>query len=270
MPSVLKIAQDKGCSTAPVLGLSHQIIAELNTIVPQVLVSLDDLPITIGGSAVNAFAQPAAKQALKNAIAAHGGRLSINSAYRTVAQQYLLRAWVGSCGITAAALPGKSNHENGLALDIKNFASWRDDLEAHHWKWLGPSDKVHFSYTGPGVRSDLGTLGIKAFQQLWNRHNPDDRIEVDGQFGPQTQRRLEKSPAEGFESLRPLFIVNPLMEGNDVLNLQRALVAAGFASKESGVYEESTKKAVMEFQERQGLAVDGVVGPSTYRALGLL
>ena len=36
-----------------------------------------------------------------------------------------------------------------------------------------------------------------------------------------------------------------------------------------GIYGSQTKKAVMQFQQQHGLAVDGEVGPLTLAALGL-
>jgi hypothetical protein len=37
-----------------------------------------------------------------------------------------------------------------------------------------------------------------AFQSLWNRNNPSDKIDPDGLWGPDTQTRLEISPVNGF------------------------------------------------------------------------
>ena len=41
-------------------------------------------------------------------------------------QQYLLYRWfqLGRCGITAAAVPGNSNHESGRAIDVGNHEAW--------------------------------------------------------------------------------------------------------------------------------------------------
>src|SRR6185503_17636884 len=49
----------------------------------------------------------------------------------------------------------------------------------------------------------LGSADIRgkdtlAFQRLWNRNHPTDKIAEDGAYGPQTEARLRQSPATGF------------------------------------------------------------------------
>lgn len=273
MPTVKDIIDAAGCSTAPVRGLSLQIIAEMNLLVPNVLVTLEDLNVE-ADIAVNLFAQPAAKTALRRAIQSRNGEtLRLTSAYRTVVQQHLLRSWfeMRSCGIGAAALPGRSNHEDGLAIDTPDFDVWKPDLEREGWDWLGDNDPVHFTYVGAGVRDDIGDIGIKAFQQLWNKRNPADQITVDGMWGAQTAARLNQSPADGFGAIRILKLVNPNMEGDDVRKVQQALVNAGCLdfNQADGLYGSTTEAAVKTFQERKGLSKDGAVGIQTRRALGL-
>src|SRR5262249_27193003 len=41
-------------------------------------------------------------------------------------------------------------------------------------------------------------IDVRAFQRLWNRNNPGDKIAEDGEWGPQTETRMKKSPASGF------------------------------------------------------------------------
>jgi hypothetical protein len=259
------------CNTGLVRGLSRQIIAEMELIIPNALVSFADLDIVVAGPAVTAFLQPAAKEALRLAIHDRGRPLRVTSAYRTVAQQYLLRRqWeTGQCHIPAAAEPGRSNHEDGLALDIADHAAWRPALQRHGWRWLGPGDKVHFTFVGGGTRDEIGSIGVRAFQRLWNKHNPQDRIGEDGDYGPQTAARLAASPADGFAGPRLLLLEEPLLVGEDVRRLQQALVDAGSALEVNGRFDAAMETAVRAFQERQGLRVDGIIGPSTRKELGL-
>jgi hypothetical protein len=189
-----------GCSTALVKGLSEQIVAQMNCLIPNALATLPSRPNLSKSDATFAYLQTPARQALVAALDANPGKsMGLNSMFRTVAQQYLLYTWgqQKKCGIGLAAKPGNSNHESGLALDTSQHATWRTALEARGFKWFGSSDKVHFDYVGSG-KVNLKGMDVKAFQMLWNLNNPGDKIGVDGAYGPATAARLAKSPASGF------------------------------------------------------------------------
>src|SRR4029078_11388615 len=128
------------------------------------------------------------------------GTISINSAFRTLAQQYLLYRWYqnGQCGISLAAVPGNSNHETGISVALVNYSSVITTMANHGFTHSYPSsDPVHFDYTGGGT-IDLRAESVLAFQKLWNVNNPGDKIPEDGDYGPQTAARVAKSPADGF------------------------------------------------------------------------
>jgi Putative peptidoglycan binding domain/D-alanyl-D-alanine carboxypeptidase len=268
--NIIKNHAEGTCSTASVKNLSLQVIDEMNLLIPNVLVSFDDLEVSGNEATVNFFLQPKAKEALRRAIRNNQGKtLRLNSAYRTVVQQHILFSWQGSECVSIAAEPGLSNHEDGLAIDTPDFEAWMPALEAEGWQWLGGNDPVHFTYMGGGVRDDIGNIGVKAFQILWNKHNPNDLIDVDGGYGPQTAARLDRSPANGFAIARLLKLITPPMKGEDVRKLQQALLGKGFleASQVNGVFNEATKLAVEIFQKREGLGIDGIVGLQTRRSL---
>jgi hypothetical protein len=187
-----------GCETSPVRGLDQQLINEVDAIIPNALVSIEDLNVELTGSSVWPLLQLPAKEALERAIAERataepGKTLQINSGYRPLAGQWVLFQNGSECGYEVAPV-GSSNHQSGLALDIEDYAGWRPYLERHGWQWFGPKDDVHFDFKG----QDIGNTAILAFQRLWNRHNPNDPIPEDGLYGNQTEIRLGNSPAEGF------------------------------------------------------------------------
>lgn len=62
----------------------------------------------------------------------------------------------------------------------------------------------------------------------------------------------------------------PLTQGEGIREVQVALNRAGFTLSVDGVLGTRTEAAIREFQERHGLAVDGIAGPEVRRALGLL
>ncbi len=68
---------------------------------------------------------------------------------------------------------------------------------------------------------------------------------------------------------RYLKLTNPYMKGDDVLSLQKKLLARGYSvvGSADGVFGKKTDAGVRQFQADQGLVVDGVVGPKTWSAL---
>lgn len=193
-------AYSSGCSTSSVDGLSRQIMAEARCMSPSAFAAVPPRKNLVTKGAVFLHLEAPARDQLLQVLDAHPNRtLTINSALRTVAQQYLLDRWARTrrCGIKLAAKPGESNHESGLALDVSEPDLWRPALEKQGFKWLGPSDRVHFDYQGPGAARHEG-LDIVAFQRLWNRNHPEDRIAENGAYSEQTEARVKKSPANGF------------------------------------------------------------------------
>jgi len=185
-----------GCSTAVVIGLSKQISDEVACIDPTSLVAFaPSTRLTLSSNAVLPYLS---KKAGEDLVAASNvGSIQINSAFRTIAQQYLLYRWFqnGRCGITAAARVGRSNHESGRSIDVANWSSRITTLRNKGWGHTVPGDEVHFDHL---ASPDTRGIDTKAFQRLWNRNNPNDKIAEDGAYGPQTEARLKKSPSTGF------------------------------------------------------------------------
>lgn len=185
------------CSTASVKPLSEQIIAEMRCMSPTGLSKIPSRPNLVLGGAVFPYLVKKGRDSLLAALDAKPNTtMTVNSMFRTVAQQYLLYRWyqTGRCGIGLAAKPGNSNHETGLAIDIQESSTWRSALENRSFDWFGSSDVPHYDYEATSQKG----LDVKAFQRLWNRNHPSDTIDEDGAYGPQTEARLKKSPAAGF------------------------------------------------------------------------
>ena len=73
----------------------------------------------------------------------------------------------------------------------------RSALEAREFKWLGASDRVHFDYKGSSAPPRSAT-DVLAFQKLWNRNHPTDKLSEDGRYSPATEQRLKQAPPDGF------------------------------------------------------------------------
>lgn len=187
------------CDTGLARGLNLALIAKMNRmVVKPLLVKIEHPLVDTSSSAVNPFVQPDAAKALLKAVTKRGQKLIINSCLRTTVQQHIIRRQFerGLCGITAAALPGRSNHERGAAIDIQDADAWRLTLEIQGWKKLGDFDPPHYDYYNS--RRDISSIQISAFQILWNEHNPKDLIAVDGTYGPTTANKIDLSPIDGW------------------------------------------------------------------------
>jgi hypothetical protein len=70
---------------------------------------------------------------------------------------------------------------------------------------------------------------------------------------------------------RTLKLTSPMMQGEDVRQVQKALLKAGSSVGDGadGIFGNATDAAVKQFQQQKGLTVDGVVGLQTLEALGL-
>jgi hypothetical protein len=69
---------------------------------------------------------------------------------------------------------------------------------------------------------------------------------------------------------RLLMLKSPMMTGADVLAVQRALNQRENAGLDAdSTYGPATRDAVIKWQEREHLGVDGIVGPQTRSSLGL-
>ncbi len=192
------LAEYKNCSTADLRELDLQLISQINEMAPGALVDFSHLDVKIM-SACHPYVQAPGIPALEKAIKSRGETLIVNSAYRTIAQQFVLwnHCMNSRCNISAAAIPGKSNHNTALSIDVDDYDSWKPYLEKNNWMWLGAFDPMHFDFKGTSTR-DIRSLSIKAFQILWNLNNPTRSIKDDGIWGNQTKNALLQTPVNGF------------------------------------------------------------------------
>jgi len=89
---------------------------------------------------------------------------------------------------------------------------------------------------------------------------------------PLTVRGLridEESLTKGSSGGRLLRLQQPFMQGEDVRQLQEALIKADYQVDRDGIFGPATDKAVRQFQQDKNLTADGVVGKQTFTALGL-
>lgn len=189
------------CTTESIEGLSRQIIDESRCINPSAVVPLPSRPNLVTGPHVFPYLHVEARNHLLKVLDAHKKTtLKVNSALRTVAQQYLVWRWSAtkSCGVELATRPGESSHELGLALDIADHQAWRSAFEAEKFRWLGASDRVHFDFKPDTPARGPMMTDVLAFQRLWNRNHPAERLREDGIYSPATEDKLKAAPPGGF------------------------------------------------------------------------
>ncbi len=97
-----------------------------------------------------------------------------------------------------------------------------------------------------------------------------------GYFGPQTRLRLEKALERHKMALQqnlPQTGLNKEDRGNEVKKLQEALIKLGYDIEPSGIYDETTVRALFQFQQENGIIKStsdngaGVFGPRTMAVL---
>ncbi len=102
-------------------------------------------------------------------------------------------------------------------------------------------------------------------------------------FGPATEASIklfqrqvgaQQDGIAGVETLAliyaddaPKYVIKQGMEGDDIADFQRQLVDLGYMNHTTGYFGDETVAAVKEFQSRNGLSADGLVGEYTFDLL---
>ena len=110
-----------------------------------------------------------------------------------------------------------------------------------------------------GVFLGATCAAVRAFQ-----HDRD--LDEDGEVGPHTWAALVDATFSLGDRL--IYLRYPYLHGEDVRAVQGALNSLGFAAGSiDGIFGAFAERAVRDFQANTGIAVDGIVGPDTVRAL---
>jgi len=246
--SLESLAGSGGCSTAGAEAISAQLIEEMLCLAEGRLVRFEHRNVTLTSSRVHPYLSPAGRDALYRA--ADGGEVRINSALRTLSDQYLLYA-----GCSVAATPGSSNHETGRAIDVENWSARLSALLAAGFTHpLPDTDAVHFEASG----DDLRALSVRAFQRLWNANHAEDLIAEDGVSGPQTLARLARAPAEGFATagVCSAMVVPPPDAGATPLDSGSATADAGAEPIDAGTIDAGVADGVTDLGANADASID--------------
>lgn len=121
----------------------------------------------------------------------------------------------------------------------------------------------YYSGTIDGSYGDATTNAVKAFQKR-NKVSP-----VDGIAGNTTLQKLYSASAKSAATETTKYTKLQLGDtGEDVLEMKDVLIQLGYpATRDTNTFDEATRQAVMLFQQRNGLTVDGIAGPDTQARL---
>lgn len=195
-----------------------------------------------------------------------GLNLIITQTLRTIDEQNALyakgRTKPGSKVTNAKG--GYSMHNYGLAFDIAIIVNGKItwDNEALYAKagkigesiglewggsWKSFKDTPHFQWTG-GLKTEDLLRGKKP-------SSPSSPVKTPP---PPTVPKFN----------RILELKTPLMQGDDVLILQKRLLSLGYKiGTADGIFGEKTSTSIISFQKSNKLSVDGKVGPNTWSIL---
>lgn len=141
--------------------------------------------------------------------------------------------------------------------EIPGLCVWK---KGHIGVYIGNNNVIEAGATSVGVV--LSALHSPVNSRWTNWGKMADVVYTDEEAPPEPE-------PEKFWLGRLLKLVYPYMRGDDVREVQKALLSEGFSPGTiDGIYGSKTKNAVIRFQNFKGLVADGIVGKNTTAALG--
>jgi lysozyme len=163
--------------------------------------------------------------------------------------------------------------EELLRGDLEKFESYVEDAVEVELNDNQFSALVCFCFNvGPGGFGGstlLRLLNEGSYQGAANQFPVWNKVNGEPWPGLTRRRLAEQALFLGTPTVRVLQLAEPMMQGEDVRQVQEALKTAGINIEPDGFFGNDTDKAVRQFQQQKGLTVDGIVGAQTRKQLGL-
>lgn len=200
---------------------------------------------------------------IEKLAAGHDLRLVVTHAARLQQQALtgaVVRPATRSNHLVGHAIDGNVRYRGRLyrSIELRDVASlpaairaFLDAVRTHApLRWGGDfGDPVHFD----------DALNLRA-PAIWDEKFPVIQAALTAKAGQ------PESVGDG-RTDRLLSLAEPMLCGEDVRGVQRALAARGFTLTPDGRFGPQTAEAVAAFQRRAGLTPDGIVGSATRNAL---
>ncbi|QDF15988.1 endolysin [Microbacterium phage MonChoix] len=215
------------------------------------------------------------------------GVIRINRAGATEAdQQKIIDAWDRGDrdGLFPPARPAKaSNHvkDGGIAVDVYNYNDDRAKLNEFGFQWYGKSDPVHYTFIGRPGGSQSGPIGWVTVNRSVEDIQRTVGAKVDGVYGPDTTAKVKV--AQAAKGLTADGIWGPKTDAAyfpasgrpsskahwelSYADIQAALNRHGYNLKVDNVWGPLSSNALADFQRKNGLKVDRIVGAATWDKL---
>jgi peptidoglycan hydrolase-like protein with peptidoglycan-binding domain len=150
-----------------------------------------------------------------------------------------------------------SNGDIKTIPEIPGLCVWRS---GHIGVYIGNKNVIEAGGTNNGVV--VSKVNAPATDKPWTRWGKMADVDYSSVITPPAEE------APSFWLGRHLKVTSPYIKGDDVAQVQEALLEKGFSpGKIDGIYGPKTEKAVREFQTQAKITVDGIVGKDTTKAL---
>ena len=130
--------------------------------------------------------------------------------------------------------------------------------------WENPAEKVYNMQ-----RRYKNAQTFLAYFQNWsgNSGGTASLVQSDIQPGTVAGKPMETADHEGHFGSLQIRVIDENMEGPDVKLAQAALNCWGYVIVVTGIFGKEMTKKVKDFQAKNGLVADGVIGKNTWRKL---